>query len=169
MCTSFAIGKDDTLESELGSTAGIVLRLIEPICGRGYHLYTGNFYTSPALFAELRRHGFEACGTLRLNRRGVPPEAKAVLKRGEIRRVQVGDNMVVVQWHDKRTVSVLSTVHSHSPVQTERRSRHAADGREVVEKPEAVVEYNKFMGGVDRGDQLLSYYGFPHRMVKWWR
>ena len=28
---------------------------------------------------------------------------------------------------------------------------------------------NKYMGGVDRGDQLLSYYGFPHRTVKWWR
>lgn len=25
------------------------------------------------------------------------------------------------------------------------------------------------MGGVDRGDQLLTYYGYPHRTVKWWR
>ena len=25
------------------------------------------------------------------------------------------------------------------------------------------------MGGVDRSDQLLSYYGFCHRTVKWWR
>ena len=25
------------------------------------------------------------------------------------------------------------------------------------------------MGGVDKGDQLLSYYGFTHRTVKWWR
>ena len=38
-----------------------------------------------------------------------------------------------------------------------------------MEKPEAVVEYNRYMGGVDKGDQLLSYYGFPHRTVTWWR
>ena len=25
------------------------------------------------------------------------------------------------------------------------------------------------MGGVDKSDQLLSYYGFSHRMVKWWK
>ena len=32
-----------------------------------------------------------------------------------------------------------------------------------------VEEYNQYMGGVDKTDQLLSYYGFPHRTVKWWR
>lgn len=39
----------------------------------------------------------------------------------------------------------------------------------VDRKPEAIVEYNKYMGGVDRGDQLLTYYGYPHRTAKWWR
>ena len=29
------------------------------------------------------------------------------------------------------------------------------------------MEYNKYMGGVDRADQFLSYY--IHRTVKWWR
>ena len=31
------------------------------------------------------------------------------------------------------------------------------------------MEYNKYMGGVDRADQLLCYYGFGHRTVRWWR
>ena len=152
----------------MGMTAGVVLRLVEPITGLSHHLYTDNFYTSPALYAELRRRGFEACGTLRLNRQGVPSEAKVTLQKGQSRAVAVADDLSVVQWHDKRIVSILSTVHSDAPVRVERRSRQVASGREEVEKPEAVVEY-KYMGGVDRGDQLLSYYGFPHRMVKWWR
>ena len=25
------------------------------------------------------------------------------------------------------------------------------------------------MGGVDKADQLMSYYGFSHRTIKWWR
>ena len=146
-----------------------MLRLVHPISGRGHHLYTDNFYTSPALYSELQRLGFEACGTLRLNRRGVPPEAKSALSKGESRTIPVEDTMKVVQWHDKRVVSILTTVHSASPVAVERRSRRASGGREQVEKPEAIVEYNKYMGGVDKGDQLLSYYGFPHRTVKWWK
>ena len=75
--------------------------------------------------------------------------------------------MKIIQWHDKRVVSVLSTIHGDKTVEVERRSRRAVGGCEVVEKPEAVTEYNKYMGGVDRGDQLLSYYGFPHRTIKW--
>ena len=77
--------------------------------------------------------------------------------------------MNVVQWHDKRLVSVLSTVHDDTPVAVERRSRRAPGGRETVEKPQAVVKYNKYMGGVDHGDQLLTYYGYSHRTRKWWR
>ena len=109
---TYYTGKDNTLECELGATAGIVLRLVEPVSGRGHYLYTDNFYTSPALYGELRHRGFEACGTLCLNRRGVPPEAKSALNKGENRTVPVDNNMSIVQWHDKRVVSILTTVHS---------------------------------------------------------
>ena len=73
------------------------------------------------------------------------------------------ENMSIVQWRDKRLITILSTMHSDSPIPTERRNRLASGGREVVEKPEAVLEYIKFMGGVDHGDQLLSYYGHIHQ------
>lgn len=150
-------------------TSAVVLHLVEPISGRGHRLYTDNLYTSPGLFSELSLQGFGACGTLRLNRRGVPPEAKTSLKKGEKRVIAIDETTNVVQWHDKRVVSVLSTLHGDRTVSVQRRSRHAVGGQEVVDKPEAVTEYNKYMGGVDRGDQLLSYYGFPHRTQKWWR
>ena len=163
------VGKDDSLDGTLGMTAAVVLRLVEPICGLGHHIYMDNLYTSPALFTALQSHGFGACGTLRLNRRGIPPEAKGTLRKGATRVIRIEEGIKVVQWHDKRVVSLLSTLHDDSPVAVERRSRRAVGGREVVEKPEAIVEYNKYMGGVDRGDQLLTYYGYPHRTVKWWR
>ena len=37
------------------------------------------------------------------------------------------------------------------------------------EKPVVVVDYNKYMLGVDKLDQLCSYYSFLHKSVKWWR
>ena len=67
-------GKDDSIG--LGKTAGVVLRLVEPVSGLGHHVYTDNLYTSPGLFTELRLRGFQACGTLHLDRWGTPMETK---------------------------------------------------------------------------------------------
>jgi len=37
---------------------------------------------------------------------------------------------------------------------------------EEVSKPAVIQEYNTYMGGVDKGDQLVSYYPFSHSTVK---
>ena len=39
----------------------------------------------------------------------------------------------------------------------------------MMEKPQVVVDYNDYMLGVDKLDQLASYYSFLHKSVKWWR
>ena len=40
---------------------------------------------------------------------------------------------------------------------------------ELKEKPTVVVDYNEFMLGMDKLEQLMSYYSFLHKSVKWWR
>ena len=40
---------------------------------------------------------------------------------------------------------------------------------QTVEKPSVIADYNKYMLGVDKLDQLVSYYSFLHKSVKWWR
>jgi hypothetical protein len=40
---------------------------------------------------------------------------------------------------------------------------------EDIQKPQVVEDYNQNMGGVDKSDQMLLYYGFSHRSVKWWK
>ena len=48
--------------------------------------------------------------------------------------------------------------------------RRNAGGKVVrVEKPKAVVMYNEHMGGVDRADQLRSYYSACRPSHKWYR
>lgn len=38
-------------------------------------------------------------------------------------------------------------------------ARRKADGSVInVECPVAIIDYNKFMGGVDKGDQFMKYY-----------
>ena len=122
-----------------------------------------NCYTSPALFNDLRHLGFGACGTVRVNRRGLPAELKEKMKKGDMVSYPIDDSMMALKWMDKRQVTMLSTIHDDSVVTKQRRTRHAPGGREDMRKPSVVEEYNKYMGGVDKDDQLLSYYGFTHR------
>ena len=78
--------------SNKGYPHAIVLQLLRGLEGRGHHVYMDNYYTSPALFQELRDLGFGACGTVRVNRRGLPPEMKATLAKGDTTSVQVDEN-----------------------------------------------------------------------------
>ena len=39
----------------------------------------------------------------------------------------------------------------------------------VVKKPEVVAEDNQFMFGVDKIDQMMSYYSFVQKSIKKWR
>ena len=67
------VEKDDSLDTAIvGMTHAVVVMMLEGLEGRGHHVYTDNFYSSPALFGDLRRLGFGACGTVRINQRGVP-------------------------------------------------------------------------------------------------
>ena len=147
-----------------------MLKLVEGLEHKGHHLYCDNYYTSPNLFSSLRQVGFGACGTARGNRRRMPKAVVAAkLKKGEVTSSEVEKGMLALRWIDKRAVTMLSTLHDDSMVTKRRRSRLATDGIEDVQKPVMVEQYNTYMGGVDKADQLLSYYGFSHRTVKWWR
>ena len=67
MCAiTFYIGKDDSLgTADVTMTQAVVMRLVDPIKGRGHHVYMDNYYTSPQFFSDLRDNGFGACGTVR--------------------------------------------------------------------------------------------------------
>ena len=45
---------------------------------------------------------------------------------------------------------------------------HHQTGRPMT-KPEIVHDYNKFMGAVDRCDQMVAYSCFRRRTMKWWK
>ena len=113
----------------------MVLKLLGGLEGRGHHVYTDNYYSSPALFSDLRRLGFGTCGTVRTNRRGLPKEMNAKLKKGETLSKQVDGSMMALKWMDKRPVTMLSTIHDDSFVTKKCRSRAAPVGEEDILKP----------------------------------
>lgn len=75
--------------------------------------------------------------------------------------------IALVKWMDRKAVNFISTF--DSPRQTTTVSRRLRDGTRIdVHCPKVVETYNKYMGGVDRFDQMLECYAIGRRSVKWW-
>lgn len=141
----------------------VVLRLIDPLLDKGYHLYTDNYYTCPALYEALVQRNTSCTGTVRSNRVGLPKDlAVEKLKAGDISFRRKND-LCALKWKDKRDVMILTSAHDPSATVSVT-SRNCPTART---KPLCVTEYTKNMCGVDQSDQLMSYLPLSRRTMKW--
>ena len=60
-------------------------------------------------------------------------------------------------------MGMISRIHDVTIVNTGQKDRKT---NMEIKKPYAVVQYNKFMKGLDRADQYLSYYSFLRKNCK---
>lgn len=70
---------------------------------------------------------------------------------------------MIGKWKDKRDVTYISTEFKNEMVNIQ--TRRGAE----KEKPLAICEYNKYMGGVDRQDQLMAYYPATRKTLRWYK
>jgi hypothetical protein len=157
-------------DSVFANTLGerVVLSLVKNIKHTNCLLAFDNFFTSFDLMKALYADGIYACGTVRTNRKGLPPMLKSndKLKRGEFMFAAKG-NVAATKWMDNKAVSMLST--AHSPRDTTTVKRKNKDGSSSsISCPVVVESYNRIMGAVDRFDQLKERYAIGRRSVKWW-
>jgi len=71
---------------------------------------------------------------------------------------------MVQMWKDKRLVRMISMIHDTTIMNTRRRDMKT---NMEIKKPDAVVQYSKFMKAVDRADHYLTYYSVLRKTVKW--
>lgn len=141
----------------------VVMELAQKVLNSGRTAVTDNYYTSLELANKLLDNQTHLLGTLRANRRGNPKEVtRKKLKPGEIFGKENRRGICVLKWRDRRDVTMLSTKHTLETVRVQTRTGN-------VEKPKAVLEYNKAKSSIDLSDQMASYSSALRKTVKWYR
>lgn len=163
-------GKNEALERQfehfnLGER--IVLKLIKPYWKKSRLIFFDNYFTSITLLERLKTENTLACGTIRANRKGIPPN---LMKDSEI---ILGDfvhrfstsGIGIFKWRDNKAVLFASNYHGNHEITSVQGTMK--DGSKLTTKcPPVVKDYNDFMGGVDLADRSL--YNVDRKSSKWW-
>lgn len=146
-----------------GHASKVVMHLMRGKLNEGHALFMDNYYNSFPLASSLLSKKTYCTGTLRLDRKHLPEEVKAAKpKKGET-IARYSEGVMVGKWKDKRVVSYLSTQYENTmAISTNRRQVQR-------EKPLPIVQYNAHMKGVNRNDQLMSYYPMEHKSLRWYK
>uniref|UniRef100_A0A0N5BQU6 DDE_Tnp_1_7 domain-containing protein n=1 Tax=Strongyloides papillosus TaxID=174720 RepID=A0A0N5BQU6_STREA len=143
------------------ATESIVLDLMKNYLSKGHSLYMDNFYNSIKLSERLLEFATYSTGTLRSNRKLNPRDVvDAKLKKGEIIS-RYSYNVGITKWRDTKEVTVISTEFNGDVLNLKNR------WGKNIRKPTSIHSYNQNMDGIDRMDQMISYYTNLRKTSRW--
>ena len=167
------VGRETSAETGLG--ARVVKDLTQNLVGKHHHIFCDNFFTSVRLFEELHERGIYATGTLRADRKGFPEDLKESVKKGlkergecKIRQSKLDTNLSVCVWQDTKAVTACTTFCKTTPLSEVQRKMKNGE-HHTFPCPESIMTYNKYMGGVDKNDQLREYYHVRLKSRKYYK
>jgi hypothetical protein len=145
---------------DVGQGSRVVMDLTTYIRDSGRNVTTDNFFTSYGLARELQKCCLSLVGTVRGNRREIPPEMGKSSSR-EVHSSLFGfspDGVTMVSYVPKRgkAVTLLSSQHHDAAVMP--------DGER---KPEIINYYHKTKAGVDVLDKLVRTYSCKRSTRRW--
>lgn len=157
-------------EMSLGET--VVMKLAGMFEHLGYCIFFDRFFTSLPLLVKLLRKKIFAVGTIMPTRKFFPSN-KLPLDRtmalGDSACAMTKSNISVSKWRDrgKKAVCVASNMHNPSKKGYVRRT-NSQGNKEQVACPSPIIDYNKYMGGVDKFDQHMASYNISWKSRRWW-
>ena len=145
------------------ASANVVMNLMKDLLDAGRTLYTDNYYTSVSLAAQLLERKTHLVGTIRTNRKlNARDVVEKKLKRYEVFGQESNTGILLLKWRDTRDVLLLTTRHKNEVVTVRQRGKN-------IQKPKAIVDYNKSKAYIDISDQMKSYAHCLRRGRKWYR
>jgi len=144
-----------------------VNHLIDGIAYKGHCLEMDNYFCSVPLFKKLENLMIASSGTFRQNQKFIPDVIKnpSNMAKGDMKFMKCGNTLALV-WIDSKLVRFLTNFDGGlSPV-----FQRAEDGTQIrVIKPNSIINYNQYKGGIDKSDQYEAYYSDSKRFIKWWK
>ncbi|BFZ02399.1 hypothetical protein BsWGS_05438 [Bradybaena similaris] len=167
-------GKEQRIFPELGAVGNVVVRLLRAGNAENKHhiLVMDRYYNSVTLFDHLFNvENTLAVGTAMTNRKFYPKtlKKKKMPRRGDFEFL-CRENITCMVWMDRKPINFISSFHNPQEVGTVNRRNKDGTLTEVP-MPKLVKEYNKFMGGCDRNDQMTRlhhtrrHYRWPRRLM----
>ncbi|XP_064473141.1 piggyBac transposable element-derived protein 2-like [Ornithodoros turicata] len=157
---------------ELGIGANVILHLTATL-PPGTAVLFDRYFTTIPLLDELAKKNLRATGTIMKNRlpKGTKMEDdKTLSKRGRGSSCQVVNSTSstsLVKWMDNKPITLASTHIGEEPIGSCRRWSKKEKKYLDVPRPAIADEYNRYMGGVDLCDLMLSLYSTTQRTKKW--
>lgn len=141
--------------------ADIVKRMVHPIEGSGRNLTADNWFTDFDLVEELRRKKISFVGTVRKNKRQLPPEFVTSVGRQEYSsEFGFNNSTTLVSYVPRKgkTVILVSTLHNDKSIDME------SGGKA---KPSIITFYNQTKGGVDTADKMCASFNVARNIKRW--
>lgn len=146
-----------------GHAKKFVLHLMKDRLHCGHSLFMDNFYNSFELAQELIKNETYCIGILRADRKGNPKEVVSIkLNKGET-KCKYCDDVMIGKWRDKRDVLYISTEFQNDMTEYENKRG------QMKNKPLPILKYNENMSGIDRQDQIMSYYPCDRKTLRWYK
>lgn len=145
-------------EKKLSKPSQSIVRLARPLYNSNRNITADNWFSSMELVEYLLRNGLTFVGTLKNNKREIPPELQP--KRGR----EVGDtvygfkkDVTIISYTTKRNKAVILLSSMH----------HLKSTDPETGKPEIISFYNSTKGRVDAMDEKCAKYSCSRRTRRW--
>ena len=158
---------------KIGIGGVVVFHLRESLRKRT-KIYCDCYFTSIPLIDIMLQSDVYVTGTLKKNRRSSASMAilndKSLMRAGrgsESIVVRNNQRVTIVKWYDNKPILMASSCDGVEP-QTICRRWSKKEKMYMQEPCPAIIrEYNRYMGGVDLVDRMISYYCIKARTKKW--
>jgi len=134
-----------------------VTTMVSPRYSSGRNVVGDNFFTSVALVEELHQQGLTYVGTMRKNKRDIPPPMFSRNRQELSSAFAFHENKTLVSYVPKKYKSVvlISTMHHDTHVDTD------------MKKPDIILHYNDTKSGVDNMGHIVTVFSCKQKINRW--